>query len=156
MNWRQRIEPLVRPLLHAWWRATRGMTLGVRGIVERADGHVVLVRHTYVPGWHLPGGGVERGEPAALSLSRELAEEAGIALDGPARLFGIYSNEKRFRGDHVLVFVARDWHPCETDHDGEIEAVDWFAPDALPEGTTPATRRRLAEFAGRAEVADLW
>ncbi|MEM9842987.1 MAG: NUDIX domain-containing protein, partial [Pseudomonadota bacterium] len=37
------------------------MTLGVRAIVENAEGQVLLVRHTYTPGLYLPGGGVERG-----------------------------------------------------------------------------------------------
>lgn len=155
MSWKRRFEPLVRPLLQTWWRMTRGMTLGVRGIVLRGDGHVVLVKHTYVPGWHLPGGGVERGEPAELSLRRELQEECGVDLTGPVRLQGIYSNEPRFRGDHVLVYVAEHWQACECDHDGEIEAVDWFDPDRLPDDVTPATRRRLDEFRS-GDSASVW
>lgn len=155
MSWKRRFEPLVRPLLQTWWRMTRGMTLGVRGIVLRGDGHVVLVKHTYVPGWHLPGGGVERGEPAELSLRRELQEECGVDLTGPVRLQGIYSNEPRFRGDHVLVYVAEHWQACECDHDGEIEAVEWFDPDRLPDDVTPATRRRLDEFRS-GDSASVW
>ena len=155
MSWKRRFEPLVRPLLQTWWRMTRGMTLGVRGIVLRDDGHVVLVKHTYVPGWHLPGGGVERGEPAELSLRRELQEECGVDLTGPVRLQGIYSNELRFRGDHVLVYVVERWQACVCDHDGEIEAVDWFDPDRLPDDVTPATRRRLDEFRS-GDSASVW
>jgi 8-oxo-dGTP pyrophosphatase MutT (NUDIX family) len=156
MSWKRRAEPLVRPLMQFWWRRTRGMTLGVRGIAVREDGCVALVRHTYVPGWHLPGGGVEAGESAQLSITRELAEEAGIALQSPARLFGVYANHARFRGDHVLVYVTEDWRACESDSDGEIEAVCWVKPDAPPEGTTAATRRRLAEFLGTDPVRETW
>jgi ADP-ribose pyrophosphatase YjhB (NUDIX family) len=132
------------------------MTLGVRGIVVDAAGQVALVRHTYVAGWHLPGGGVERGEPAHFALQRELAEEAGVALARPARLFGVYSNERWFRGDHILVYVARHWRPCKTDHEGEIEAVHWFAPQDLPADATPATQRRLAEFLEIRAVSEEW
>lgn len=156
MNWRQRIEPVVRPLLQFWWRRTRGMTLGVRAIVLDGEGRVVLVRHTYVQGWYLPGGGVERGERVELALGRELAEEAGVEMTGPAKLLGAYSNERQFPGDHVLLYEVRDWRACETDHDGEIDAVGWFSLADLPDATTPATRRRLAEFAGREPVSDMW
>lgn len=134
MNWRARIEPAVRPILQSWWRLTRGMTLGVRAIVQREDGHVVLVRHTYLPGWYLPGGGVERGEPVRTALCRELAEEVGVAVSGPVRLLGLYNNDLSFPGDHVALFAVSCWEPCETDHDGEIEEVAWFPADALPDG----------------------
>ena len=54
-------EPALRRLLHLHWRFSRGLTLGVRAVVIDAGGKVFLVRHSYVSGWHLPGGGVEPG-----------------------------------------------------------------------------------------------
>jgi ADP-ribose pyrophosphatase YjhB (NUDIX family) len=156
MNWRVWIEPVVRPLLHTWWRWSRGMTLGVRGVVEREDGRVVLVKHTYVSGWHLPGGGVEAGESASYAMCRELSEEAGIELIESPRLLGVYGNHKYFRGDHVLVFKAARWRPCETNNDGEIEQVDWFDPQDLPEDVSPGTRRRLDEVFRGLQKSEDW
>jgi len=154
MSWRARIEPFARPCMQAFWRLTRGATLGVRAIAERPDGTIALVRHTYIDGWHLPGGGVEAGETAAFAVARELAEEAGVQLTAEPELLGIYANHVRFRGDHVLLFRARDWVECETHSAGEIECVDWFSPLDLPLGTAGGTRRRLAEvYDGAAPVA---
>jgi len=156
MKWREMIEPLVRPVLQSWWRLTRGATLGVRAIVEREDGHIVLVLHTYIPGWHLPGGGVEAGESAEFSVGRELEEEAGVELTGPVDLIGIYANHRHFRGDHVLVYRARSWRDCCPDNEGEIERVEWFDPCNPPEGTSPGTLRRLAEIYGGAGKSENW
>jgi ADP-ribose pyrophosphatase YjhB (NUDIX family) len=148
MTWRRAVEPFLRPLMFAGFRLTRGLTLGVRGIVTDSEGRVLLVEHTYVPGWHLPGGGVERGEPAHLALERELEEEAGVRLTGPARLLSIHSNHARFRGDHVLVFHCETWEACQATSVGEIAAVGWFAPDALPADTSAGHRRRIEELLG--------
>ena len=90
----------------AYSRLTRGMTLGVRAVMLQ-DGKVVLVRHTYVSGWYLPGGGVEVGESTADALTREIAEEAGAVLTGPAELFGIYRNAHADLRDHVALYVCR-------------------------------------------------
>tara|TARA_R110002096_G_scaffold4536_15_gene21561 strand:- start:2611 stop:3081 length:471 start_codon:yes stop_codon:yes gene_type:complete len=146
MRWRARIEPLARPFMQACWRLTRGATLGVRAIAERPDGCVALVKHTYIDGWHLPGGGVESGETAAYAVGRELAEEAGVELTGDPELLGVYANHTAFRGDHVLLFRATNWLACPTSSQGEIESVDWFSPSDLPIDTAGGTRRRLAEI----------
>jgi ADP-ribose pyrophosphatase YjhB (NUDIX family) len=156
MTWRRALEPLIRPLFHHLSRRTRGMTLGVRGLVTDAEGRVLLVEHTYMPGWYMPGGGVERGETAEQALARELVEEAGVAVIGRPRLVAIHSNHVRFPGDHVLVYRVERWRPCPATSRGEILAADWFAPDALPAGVTVATRKRIEEALGGAEHDPHW
>jgi 8-oxo-dGTP pyrophosphatase MutT (NUDIX family) len=156
MSWKLRLEPVLRPLMQAHWRRTRGMTLGVQGCAIRADGHVCLVRHTYRPGWHFPGGGVERGETLYQALVKEMREEAGIALAAPPRLVHLYSNDAKFRGDHIAFFVVEDWAACEPDPRDEIAEVIWAAPDDLPDDTSPAVHRRLAEVLYGAAPGDVW
>lgn len=69
---RQAFGPSIRRAFHLYWRWARGVTLGVRGLVIDKDQRIFLVTHTYVPGWQLPGGGVEPGETMAEALAREL------------------------------------------------------------------------------------
>jgi len=143
------------PFFRAWWRVRRGMTLGVRGAAVDPDGRILLVRHTYTPGWHLPGGGVEHGETAAEAMRREMAEEAGIAPLAFA-LHGVYSNHALFKNDHVVVFRITAWRACPHDSAGEIAERGFFNPDALPAAATPGTRRRIAELCGRAPLSWHW
>lgn len=141
-------ETALTRLLHLYFRISRGMTLGVRAAVLNADGEVFLVRHTYVAGWHLPGGGVEVGETLEDALAKELREEGAIRLLGPAPLHGVFFNRAMSRRDHVAVFVVRDFVQDGIKRpDREIAEAGWFSLEALPEGTTGATRRRLAEIA---------
>ena len=156
MLWPRRLEPFARPLIQAWFRLARGLTLGVRGLVLDDEGRVLLVQHTYVPGWYLPGGGVERGETAHAALARELREEAGVRVLGAVSLVSLHSNHLRHPGDHVLVYRVHAWEPCPASAQGEIHAVAWFAPDALPPDITPATRRRLAEALEGTAHDPLW
>jgi ADP-ribose pyrophosphatase YjhB (NUDIX family) len=123
------------------------MTLGVRGVVLNDRNQVFLIRHTYVPGWHLPGGGVETGETALAALGRELREEACITIDETPRLFGVFFNNRISRRDHVLVYVIRRFTVLEAKRpDREIAEAGFFPLDHLPDGTTVATRNRLAEI----------
>jgi 8-oxo-dGTP pyrophosphatase MutT (NUDIX family) len=133
------------------------MTLGVRGVVLDDQDRVFLIRHTYVPGWHLPGGGVETGETSLEALTRELREEACIAIDETPRLTGVFFNDTISRRDHVLVYVVRRFTVLETKQpDREIAEAGFFPLDRLPEGTTSATRRRLAEILERQPPSPTW
>ncbi|MBI1358891.1 MAG: NUDIX domain-containing protein [Alphaproteobacteria bacterium] len=140
----------------AWWRLSRPVTLGVRGVVIDPGGRVLLVRHTYMAGWHFPGGGVERRETAFAALNRELEEEAGIAPSTPPRLVSVHANHANFPNDHVLVYRIDHWTQGTPTQVGEIAETGFFAPEDLPEGVSAPTRRRLAELFEGAAVSDAW
>src|SRR6202165_3467145 len=94
-------EPLLRRIFHLYWRFARGMTLGVRAVVLDGENRVFLVKHSYVSGWHLPGGGVEVGESFREALRRELAEEGRIELSGEPVLQGLFFNRHVSRREQV-------------------------------------------------------
>jgi 8-oxo-dGTP pyrophosphatase MutT (NUDIX family) len=142
-----RLERLKVRLLHVYFRLVRGLTLGVRVAVLNDRQEVFLVRHTYTPGWHLPGGGVEIGETLEEALAKELREEAQISLTGPARFQGIFFNRGISRRDHIALYIVRDFAiDAVKQPDREIAEAGFFPLAALPEGLTPATRRRLDEI----------
>ena len=148
---------VIRRVLHVWFFLSRGMTLGVRGIVLNEQGEVFLVRHTYIAGWHLPGGGIEWGQSALEALAMELREEGNLVATSPPELVGIYWNRHVSRRDHVLVYGIRSADqsaPRKPDH--ESAEAGFFARDALPEGTTPGTRARLAEWLDATPATPFW
>ena len=115
------------------------MTLGVRAVVLDGDDRVFLVKHSYVSGWHLPGGGVETGETFVDALRRELVEEGRIELTGEPALHGLFLNSHVSRRDHVAVYVVRQFRQDRlpgANH--EIVACGFFAAAALPAETTRA------------------
>jgi ADP-ribose pyrophosphatase YjhB (NUDIX family) len=156
MPWRRMLQPLAWPLYQVHSRLFRGVTLGVRGLVLNEAGEVLLVEHTYMRGWYLPGGGVERGETTETAVIRELQEEAGVKVIGRPRLVGVHANHRVFRGDHVLVYRVDNWEPCTASQQGEIRAVGWFAVDKLPHDISPGSGRRIAEALGGAEASPHW
>lgn len=144
LNLRQRV---LRWAFHRWFRLVRGMTMGVRAAVLDGQGRVFLVRHTYMPGWHLPGGGIEAGQSAREALEMELSEEGHIRLTGEPALFGVFQNRHAAPRDHVLLYVVRDFvQERERLADRELAQTGFFLLDALPPETTAATRRRLEEI----------
>ena len=151
--------PTLRTLaFQAWFRISRPMTLGVRAAVENADGHVLMVRHTYINGWFMPGGGVEKGEPALEALRRELIEEGGIRLMAEPKVFGFYSNHHNFRNDHVLLYQVPwgSWEKVAATSTGEISETAWVDPHAPPAGVTAGNLRRLKELYHGAPVSPWW
>ena len=140
-----------------YWRQTRALTLGAQGMVLDADNRVLLVEHTYRPGWHMPGGGVEKGETIEVALTRELKEEAGIELTAPPHLFGIYANFRAFPSDHIALFIIREWRQPHVPAPNREISRQYFAPrEALPDGTVPAVAHRLDEVLNNTPRAQDW
>lgn len=134
------------------------MTLGVRAIVfDEKKNAVFLVKHTYVPGWQLPGGGVDSGETFGQALEKELREEGNIRLTGKPELFALYKNAHASPRDHVALYVCRDFEQTEPKkRDREIAEAGFFPLDNLPEGTTSSTKRRLQEALHDLDPLQTW
>jgi 8-oxo-dGTP pyrophosphatase MutT (NUDIX family) len=154
---RRALEPFISQVMHFYWRFSRPATLGARAMVIDGRGRIFLVKHSYVDGWHLPGGGVETGETFLDALARELAEEGNIRLGTTPQLFGVYFNKRASRRDHVALFVVRDFlQDGDARPNREIVAQGFFHPAALPDDTGRGTRARVAEVLGNAPVSEFW
>ncbi len=141
-------------VLQPWRRQTHGLTLGTRTVVVK-DESVLLVRHSYAPGWMFPGGGVDRSETVYDAALRELREETGVVALEEAVLHGVFLNDAQFRGDHVACFILRRFErkPARS---LEIAEAKFFPVTALPEGATGSTLRRVAEIFSGAAIARHW
>lgn len=128
-----------------WWFVARPRTLGVRALPVTPEGRVLLVRHSYRAGWHLPGGGRRRHEDAEAAMLRELREEIGLVHHAAIRQVDEYFHRPDFKRDTVTLFVVEGVQ-CDPQPSLEIEAIGAFDPDALPEGTSAASRRQIAQW----------
>ena len=154
---RRMLEPAIRAALHLYWRLSRGLTLGVRGLVFDGAGRVFLVKHSYIDGWHLPGGGVEPGETLLSALARELLEEGNIEITADPMLHGVFFNSRNSRRDHVALYIVRDFRQVTwPTPNHEIVGHGFYPLDRLPEGTSAATRARLAEVTRGVPVSERW
>ena len=154
---RIRFEPLIRRLFHLYARFARGMTLGTRAVVLDSDDRVFLVKHSYVSGWHLPGGGVETGETFLQSLTRELMEEGRIEMTGEPQLHGLFFNRRISPRDHVAVYVVRHYRQDRApEPNREIVACGFFSLAHLPPDTTRGTRLTIAEALQTEPVSEDW
>jgi 8-oxo-dGTP pyrophosphatase MutT (NUDIX family) len=154
---RKRLEPALRGIFHLYWRFARGMTLGVRGVVLDGDNRVFLVKHSYVSGWHLPGGGVEVGETFRAALRRELLEEGRIEVLEEPPLHGVFLNSHVSRRDHVAVYLIRHFSQDRLpEPNREIVTCGFFDSSALPAETTEGTRLRIAEVLENRAPLSTW
>ena len=126
-------------------------------MVIDGSNRVLLVRHSYRSGWFFPGGGVEWNETIETALARELEEEVGVSLTGPVQLHGIFGNFASFPGDHIALFVVRQWRRNGDYHEpGEIAETGMFGVSILPSDTDLGARRRLSEILDRTPISASW
>ncbi len=146
---------LARGLHTRWTKLRRPVTLGVKAAIYDQAGRVLLVKHSYVEGWHLPGGGVSRDECQSEAARREVAEELGLTLTGEMTMVGVYFAPHLGKSDHITLFRAAEWEGDITPN-WEIAEAGFFHLHELPNGITAATRRRLDEMAGHRPVEERW
>ena len=101
-------------------------------VVVEVDGGIVLIRRRNPPpGWALPGGFVDDGEPLWAAAVREVREETGLEVELTA-LLHVYSRPDRDPRQHTVstVFVGRaSGVPRGSDDAAEARV---FPPDGLP------------------------
>lgn len=147
----------LRKLFHLYFLVKRPMTLGVRVLVENQKGEVLLVRHTYVEGWYLPGGGVETHDTMAETAIKELREEVGFEVIGDPQLLGIYKNNSASRRDHVALYKVDQWREAEVfKPNREIAEIGFFGLDGLPDDITKGNLRRIREVYFDEPVSQYW
>lgn len=133
------------------------ISLGVRLVALDDDGRVFLVRHSYLPGLHLPGGAVDADETCRAAAIREAEEEGGLALPDPPRLFAVYRSTAGGRRDHILLYVSHGAsQPAKKRASLEILAADFHSLAALPDDVTGSTRHRLEEVLEGKAVSETW
>jgi ADP-ribose pyrophosphatase YjhB (NUDIX family) len=154
-------------LVNVYYRSiTRGMrtlqwllgasTVGVRTLVINKAGEILLVKHTYMKGWHFPGGGVFPGEPAKIAAIRELREESGLLALGHLELFGVYYHQVMRVNDYIALYIVKEFSEMDIPLGGEIASVKWFPLENLPKDITRGTRARIAEYFFNQPQSDHW
>lgn len=120
--WRLRVVHVLAPTF----------TVGAICVIDRGDGRVLLVRHSYRDRWGFPGGLLKKGEEVADGARREAREEVGLDIVLVGEPTVVVAPEPR-RVD--IVFRARpavgcdDLRPCSP----EIVELRWAPLDDLPE-----------------------
>ena len=150
-------------LIQLLYRMKRGLlrigrirTRGVKVLVVHADGHVLLVRNSYGNTGHfvLPGGGIRPFEAPLAAALREVREEVGLDLSA-VHLLSVHASTAEGKRDSIHLFHG-EAEGTPSNDSREIEEAAFFALDALPDGVSPATQRRIEEWQGRREADGSW
>lgn len=152
------IARMLHQMRRLYWRIFRPVTLGVAAVLVDNQERVFLVKNSYRDGWHLPGGGVKRGETMMQAIQRELREEIGYrSTSEPREILGIYSNFTDRNFDHVVVFVIRNAEvDIPTSDNFEIEAARAFPLRELPADVGAGSSRRIREFLAGGPKEFVW
>jgi len=145
-------------VLKVYWWVVRPFTVGVKAVIVNEKGEVLLVKHTYQDGWHLPGGAVKKGESVSKGIEREIREEVGVICRvTPRELKSVYYNQKFRKNDHISLFHIKEWQEIDENVSSiEIAESGFFALEDLPEDTTRATRERIQECVQGQDAPERW
>jgi len=128
-------------------RVAPQFTVGALCVIERDDGHLLLIRQSYRNHWGLPGGLLKKHEAPEDAARREISEEVGltvalvgepvVVVDSEPRRVDIVYRARPARGADVA--AIRPTSP-------EIVEARWFAPTELPrvQAETAAAVQALA------------
>ena len=143
-------------MLRPFWRLRKGLTLGAQGVVIDGNERVLLVRHSYRPGWFFPAG---------RRMERDDRDGACQRTRGGGRresqracpTHGIFANFASFPGDHIALFVVRHWRRNgDYRKPGEIAETGMFGAREMPDETDAGTRTRLREIFDRGADQRTW
>ena len=135
--WRRTPKTLRRWTM-ALWHPRFTVTAGA--VITDQRGRVLLLKHRFRPGtgWGLPGGFIERGEPAEEALRRELREEIGLEVE-QLKLFTTHTFKKPKQVE--IIFTARAVGDPEQ-LNFEIQRAVWFSPGEYP-AELPSAQKEL-------------
>lgn len=136
-----------------YWTITGHRQSRARAIILNSDKtKVLLVKNITRKEFHLPGGGIEKGEDGQTAIIREVKEELGIGITILYQL-GKYKYQKSNK--HVEIFVT------QTDTDNfkmqwELDDAQWFPFTQLPPLMKTA-KQTLRDFLAHNEpVVSVW
>lgn len=111
-------------------------TVGSMCFLERDDGALLLVRHSYRERWGVPGGLLARGEDAEDGVRREVMEEVGfeirilgepaVVVDAEPQRVDVIYRARPLDRERARAEVVAPLSP-------EIVEARWFPADHLPE-----------------------
>ena len=115
-----------------YWYIFRPSRFGVKCIIEKEDGKILLIKNTYGNGkWNLPGGGIEKGETPENAVRREIQEEVGLELH-TINFIGEFESTAEYKKDQINVFYSEVTNPILNIQESEISDYIWSDVHELP------------------------
>jgi 8-oxo-dGTP pyrophosphatase MutT (NUDIX family) len=129
------------------------LQVGASVIVVDAQGRILLQLRSDNHSWSYAGGSIELDENVEDTARRELFEETGLIAE-KLELFGVFSGKELHyvypNGDEVsnvdIVYVCRQYSGTLKCQKGEVDALEFFPIDQIPENLSPPIRPTLHKW----------
>lgn len=140
-------------LIRFFWKLTKHKKSRARAIILNSDSSkILLVRNITYKDFHLPGGGLEKGESSSDAIIREVKEELNIDITILYQL-GRYKYEGTNKQVEIFVTQAQsDTFSMQW----ELDEAKWFPFTNLP-NIRNTTKKALRDFLAHNEpVVGIW